>query len=98
MPGATCGDEQGEEYAAGARMFRSAVSESSNGFMAYTHTGVGAVRGEAAKRRSWDGALGRWGQARVTGHEATRGTEQDRQIGTLALSRPRKLAKRRESS
>ena len=38
--------------------------------------------------------MGYWGQARVTGHEATRGTEQDRQIGTFALSRARKLAKR----
>ena len=43
-------------------------------------------------------AMGYWGQARVTGHEATRGTEQDRQIGTFALSRARKLAKRPESS
>ena len=43
-------------------------------------------------------AVGCWGQARVTGHEATRGTEQDRQIGTFALSRARKLAKRPEST
>jgi hypothetical protein len=42
--------------------------------------------------------MGYWGQARVTGHEATRGTEQDRQIGTFALSRARKLAKRPEST
>jgi hypothetical protein len=43
-------------------------------------------------------APGHWGQARVTGHEATHGTEQDRQIGTFALSRARKLAKRPESA
>eukprot|EP01046_Picozoa_sp_COSAG06_P049344 COSAG06_NODE_7577_length_2452_cov_2.529312_2_plen_176_part_01 len=43
-------------------------------------------------------AMGYWGQARVTGHEATRGTEQDRQIGTFALSRARKLAKQPEST
>eukprot|EP01046_Picozoa_sp_COSAG06_P050726 COSAG06_NODE_8104_length_2272_cov_6.003221_1_plen_100_part_10 len=29
--------------------------------------------------------MGHWGQARVTGHEATRGIEQDRQTGTFAL-------------
>eukprot|EP01046_Picozoa_sp_COSAG06_P046612 COSAG06_NODE_6630_length_2849_cov_1.230545_1_plen_99_part_10 len=40
--------------------------------------------------------MGYWGQARVTGHEATRGIQQDRQIGTFALSRARKLAKRPE--
>ena len=33
------------------------MSESSNGFTAYTDTGVGAVRGEAEKRRSWDAAM-----------------------------------------
>ena len=43
-------------------------------------------------------AMGHWGQARVTGHEATRGTEQGRQIGTFALSRARKLAKRPETN
>ena len=43
-------------------------------------------------------AMGYWGQARVTGHEATRDIEQDRQIGTFALSRARKLAKRPEST
>ena len=42
--------------------------------------------------------MGHWGQARVTGHEATRDIEQDRQIGTFALSRARKLAKRPEST
>jgi opacity protein-like surface antigen len=35
------------------------MSESSDGFMAYAGTGVGAVRGEAEKWRSWDVALRR---------------------------------------
>ena len=33
------------------------MSESSNGFMAYTGAGVGVVRGETEERRSWDVAL-----------------------------------------
>jgi len=36
--------------------------------------------------------------ARATGHEATRGTEPDRQAGPFAHSRARRLAKRPEST
>ena len=46
-----------------------APSESSNGFMAYTDTGVGAVRGEAEKRRSWDAAMLRRAEAAPAGVE-----------------------------
>ena len=43
-------------------------------------------------------ATGYGGQARVTGHEAMRCPELDRSIGTFALSRALKLAKRPEST
>ena len=43
-------------------------------------------------------ATGYGGQAGVTGHEAMRGPELDRSIGTFALSRALKLAKRPEST
>ena len=45
------------------------MSESSNGFMAYTDTGVGAVRGEAEKWRSWDAAMLRRAKAAPAGVE-----------------------------
>jgi hypothetical protein len=45
------------------------MSESSNGFMAYTGTGVGAVRKWAEKRRSWDAAMLRRAEAAPAGVE-----------------------------
>ena len=59
---------------------------------------LGLATSKPSFGRFSDFRTGHWGQARVTGHEATHGTEQDRQIGTFALSRARKLAKRPESS
>ena len=42
VPDVTCTDKQGKEYVIGARIFWNAMSESSNGFMAYTDTGAEA--------------------------------------------------------
>ena len=69
VPDVTCTDKQGKEYVIDARIFWNAMSESSNGFMAYTDTGVGAVRGEAEKRRSWDAAMLRRAEAAPAGVE-----------------------------
>ena len=43
-------------------------------------------------------AAGYWGQARLTGHKATRGFKQGRQTSSFAPSRAHTLAKRPESS
>ena len=69
VPDVTCTHKHGKEYVIDARIFWNAMSESSNGFMAYTDTGVGAVRGEAEKRRSWDAAMLRRAEAAPAGVE-----------------------------
>ena len=47
------------EYVVDARIFWNAMSVGANGYVSYTHAGLGAEQGEIAKRASWDNAVDR---------------------------------------